>query len=110
MTAILEFLGKPAEAPAAVPGSVHEHKPCHRASIHHSMLGHIPTANAKQSEDRRVRCASVLSLEPSLVAFAATASASLFVPERCETRCCGDFCDGFQGFLVLVLLGRSLGW
>src|SRR5579859_7106162 len=38
------------------------------------------------------------------------AERAVFVPERCETRCCGDFCDGFQGFLVLVLLGRSLGW
>jgi hypothetical protein len=34
MTAILEFLGKPTEAPAAVPGSVHEDEPRHRASIH----------------------------------------------------------------------------
>ena len=37
MTPILEFLGEPAEAPAAVPGSVHEDEPCHRASIHHSL-------------------------------------------------------------------------
>ena len=39
MTAILEFLDEPAEAPAPVPGSVHENEPCHRASIHHSLLG-----------------------------------------------------------------------
>src|SRR5689334_10666191 len=36
VTASLEFLGEPVEAPAAVPPSVHEHKPCHQASIHHS--------------------------------------------------------------------------
>ena len=30
VTAILEFLGEPAEAPAAVPASVHEHEPRHR--------------------------------------------------------------------------------
>jgi len=40
MTAILELVGKPAEAPAAVPASVHEHEPCHQASIHHPMFCH----------------------------------------------------------------------
>src|SRR6266516_4053451 len=44
MTAIFELLGEPAKAPAAVPSSMHEHEPCHRASILHSMLGHILTA------------------------------------------------------------------
>jgi hypothetical protein len=49
MTAIRELLGKPPEAPAAVPTSVHEHEPRHRASIHHSKLGHILKANPKGS-------------------------------------------------------------
>lgn len=40
MAAIRELLGKPPEAPAAVPASVHEHEPCHQASIHHPMFCH----------------------------------------------------------------------
>ena len=40
----LKLLGDPAEAPASVPGTVHEDEPCHGASILHSMLGHILTA------------------------------------------------------------------
>ena len=39
VTAILDLLGEPAEAPAAVPTSVHEHEPRHRASIHDSIRG-----------------------------------------------------------------------
>ena len=59
MTALLEFFGKPAEAPAAVPSSVHENEPCHRASIHQSMRGAHPDGDREAigrlvSHDRRV--------------------------------------------------------
>jgi hypothetical protein len=52
MTASLEFLDKPTEAPAAVPASMREHKPCHQASIHHSTLcsGATPLASASIPE------------------------------------------------------------
>jgi len=46
MAASLEFPDEPAEAPAAVPASVHEDKPCHQASIHLSMLWSGATALA----------------------------------------------------------------
>ena len=67
MTAIRELLGKPAEAPAAVPTSVHEDN---RAMGEYQPLDldSIPTSSAKQPEDRRVGCAGVLSPDIWLVA------------------------------------------
>jgi hypothetical protein len=43
VAAILELLGQSAEAPPAVPASVQEHEPCHRASIQHCPRGCAPT-------------------------------------------------------------------
>jgi hypothetical protein len=50
MTAIGELLGKPVEAPATMPTSVHEHEPRHEASMPASEIGHLLTANPTQAE------------------------------------------------------------
>jgi hypothetical protein len=64
MAAIRKLLGKPPEAPAAVPGSVYEHEPCHRASIHHPK-----PADIAQGERRiGLLAAPVSALDPGRVA------------------------------------------
>ena len=45
MSSTLQLRGNPAEAPASVPGAVHENEPCHGASI--------PTSNARRTSSPR---------------------------------------------------------
>lgn len=59
MTMSGEFLGQPAEAPTAVPASVHEHEPRHPTSIPASVT---PLLGAKQWARPVVRASDVKTL------------------------------------------------